>query len=195
MPATVVAVGRKAEGYFRFRGYRLASTFAGFSDNPSYADAKEIAGYVLTRYLDGSLDRVDLVYTEFENAARQTVRRVPLLPIDTAVLATADTGKRGRGVDVTDPAEAAGADTAFEPDPEEILGELLPRGVESRVYSALLDSSASEHAERRRAMKSATDNADDLIRALTLRGNKARQAAITTEILEVVGGAEALASG
>lgn len=193
---SVVAVGRKAKGYFSYRGVEVEVTFEGITDTPRYGDAKEVAGYLLRQYLDGEIDRVELVYTEFENAARQVVRRVQLLPIDTSVLTEAGlrVGRAQGGIDVSDTADQSTADTVFEPDPADILGELLPRGVESRVYSALLDSSASEHAERRRAMKSATDNADDLIRALTLAGNKARQAAITTEILEVVGGAEALAA-
>lgn len=193
---SVICVGRKGTGYFRYRGVEIEATFEGITDTPRYGDAKKVASHVLDRYLGGDLDRVDLVYTEFVSASTQSVTRVPLLPIDTSLLV--DTHER-RGhaagsANINNPADQTRASTAFEPDPMEILSGLLPRGVESRIYSALLDASASEHAERRRAMKAATDNAEDLTKALTLAANKARQAAITSEILEVVGGAEALAA-
>ena len=194
---SVVAVGRKAQSYFRFRRVPVMEGFAGMSDQPRYEDAKVVAGWAMDAYLEGRLDRITLVYTSFLSSFRQQPKAVPLLPIDPSVLATVDPkiGKAAGGAEAPveeAPAEGPAPDTIFEPEPGEILSALLPRGVESRVYSAMLDSTASEHAARRRAMKSATDNAGDLIKTLTRYANRARQAAITTEILEVVGGAEAL---
>ncbi|MFN8021974.1 MAG: F0F1 ATP synthase subunit gamma [Acidimicrobiales bacterium] len=180
----VVAVGRKAEGYFRFRGYQLASTFAGFSDNPSYANAKEIGQYVMDLYVRGEVDRVELVYTRFISAGSQEVVQRPLVPLDRDVAAGGD----GKAPD----ASGAPADFEFEPDPGTILDTLLPRYVEARIYAALLNAAASEHAFRQRAMKSATDNAEELIKSLSRIMNRARQDSITTEIMEIVGGAEAL---
>ncbi|MEN9506167.1 MAG: synthase subunit gamma [Actinomycetota bacterium] len=180
----VVPVGRKAEGYFRFRGYKLANTFGGFSDNPTYAHAKEIASYLMDGYLAGDFDRVELVYTRFISAGSQEVVQRPLVPLDRATIAGGD----GKGIDTT----GAPADFEFEPDPSTILDALLPRYVEARVYAALLNAAASEHAFRQRAMKSATDNAEELIKNLSRIMNRARQDSITTEIMEIVSGAEAL---
>ena len=181
----VIAVGRKAEGYFRFRGYTIAETFAGFSDSPTYADAKNIAAYVMSEYLAGNIDRVELVYTRFISAGSQEVVQRPLVPLDRESIAGGD----GKGQD----ASGAPADFEFEPDPGTILETLLPRYVEARIYAALLNAAASEHAFRQRAMKSATDNAEELIKNLSRIMNRARQDSITTEIMEIVGGAEALA--
>ncbi|MBX7160521.1 MAG: F0F1 ATP synthase subunit gamma [Acidimicrobiia bacterium] len=183
----VLALGKKAEGFFSYRGYDVSRTWE-MTDQPSYARAKEVAQHAMRRYLDGELDRIDLVYTRFHSAFRQEVVAEPLLPIDPGALAEEEAAR----TEGTGPAVAP--DTIFEPEPAVILGALVPNGVTSRIYSAALEASASEHASRRRAMKAATDNASDLIKALQLEGNKARQAAITTEILEVVGGAEALAA-
>lgn len=190
MPGTaheVLSYGKKSEGFFRYRGYDVARVWD-MTDRPTYAQAKEVARYAMSRYLDGELDRIDLVYTRYLSAFRQQPVVVPLLPIDTGALADAE----ATSAEATGP--AVPADTIFEPEPSVILGALVPNGLTSRVYSAALEASASEHASRRRAMKAATDNAGDLIKALQLEGNKARQAAITTEILEVVSGAEALAA-
>lgn len=183
----VLSYGKKSEGFFRYRGYEVTRVWD-MTDQPTYAQAKEVARHAMTRYLDGELDRIDLVYTRYRSAFRQQPVVVPLLPIDPSALADEDAaGTEGSG-------PAVAPDTIFEPEPSVILGALVPNGVTSRVYSAALDAAASEHASRRRAMKAATDNAGDLIKALQLEGNKARQAAITTEILEVVSGAEALAA-
>ena len=179
----VVPVGRKAEGYFRFRGYKIGTGFAGFSDAPGYADAKAIGEYVVDLYVKGIIDRVELVYTRFVSAGTQEVVRRPLVPLEQDVVAGGD-GK-----------SAAHSDYEFEPDPSVILETLLPRYVEARVYAALLNAAASEHAARQRAMKSATDNAEELIKTLSRIMNRARQDSITTEIMEIVGGAEALGSG
>ena len=184
---TVVAIGRKAEGYFRFRGYNIAETFGGFSDNPSYADAKRIGQYVMDLYVSGAVDRVELVYTRFISAGSQEVVQRPLVPLDRESVAGGD----GKAVD----AAGVAADFEFEPDPGTILDTLLPRYVEARIYAALLNAAASEHAFRQRAMKSATDNAEELIKNLSRIMNRARQDSITTEIMEIVSGAEALSGG
>jgi F-type H+-transporting ATPase subunit gamma len=180
----VVPVGRKSEGYFRFRGYKMGQGFAGFSDTPAYADAKRIGEYVVDLYTSGKVDRVELVYTRFISAGSQEVVRRPLVPLERDVVAGGD-GKPENG----------GGGYEFEPDPSVILETLLPRYVEARVYAALLNAAASEHAFRQRAMKSATDNAEEIIKNLSRIMNRARQDSITTEIMEIVGGAEALGSG
>ena len=182
---TVIAVGRKAEGYFRFRGYTIDRTFSGFSDNPTYADAKQIGEYVVEQYLAGNIDRVELVYTRFISAGSQEVVQRPLVPLEREAVEGGD----GKGLD----ADGTPADFEFEPDPGTILDTLLPRYIEARIYAALLNAAASEHAFRQRAMKSATDNAEELIKNLSRIMNRARQDSITTEIMEIVGGAEALA--
>ncbi|CAB4655347.1 MAG: F0F1 ATP synthase subunit gamma [Ilumatobacteraceae bacterium] len=180
---TVVAVGRKAEGYFRFRGYNIGQSFTGFTDNPTYSIAKEIGEYVTGLYESGEVDRVELVYTRFVSAGSQEVVQRPLVPLDSQVTEGGD-GK-----------SETGRDYEFEPTPETILETLLPRYVEARVYAALLNAAASEHAFRQRAMKSATDNAEELIKTLSRIMNRARQDSITTEIMEIVGGAEAMSAG
>ena len=179
----VIPVGRKAEGYFRFRGYNMGTSFTGFTDNPSYQVAKEIGEYVTGMFAAGEVDRVELVYTRFISAGSQEVVQRPLVPLDTNVAEGGD----GKSAD--------GRDYEFEPSPALILETLLPRYVEARVYAALLNAAASEHAFRQRAMKSATDNAEELIKNLSRIMNRARQDSITTEIMEIVGGAEAMASG
>ena len=179
----IVAIGRKAEGYFRFRGYNIVKSFSGFTENPTYDVAKEIGEYVTGLYASGEVDRVELVYTRFISAGSQEVVQRPLVPLDTQVTEGGDAKN------------AAGHDYEFEPTPELILSTLLPRYVEARVYAALLNAAASEHAFRQRAMKSATDNAEELIKNLSRIMNRARQDSITTEIMEIVGGAEALSSG
>jgi F-type H+-transporting ATPase subunit gamma len=183
----IVPVGRKTEGYFRFRGYHVGRPFAGFSDNPSYADAKAIGQHVIELFTTGAVDRVELVYTRFISPGSQEVVLRPLVPLTAETVAGGD-GKAGS-------AEGPTGDYEFEPDPTTILETLLPRYIEARVYAALLNAAASEHAFRQRAMKSATDNAEELIKNLSRVMNRARQDSITTEIMEIVGGAEALGSG
>ncbi len=178
----VVPVGRKAENYFRFRGYKTSKSFTGFSDAPKYEDAKAIGQFVVDLFLSGEVDRVELVYTRFVSSGRQEVVRRPLVPLEKEVVAGGD-GK-----------SASGGNYEFEPDPDLILQTLLPRYVEARIYAALLNAAASEHAFRQRAMKSATDNAEELIKNLSRIMNRARQDSITTEIMEIVSGAEALGS-
>jgi F-type H+-transporting ATPase subunit gamma len=178
-------VGRKAEGYFRFRDYPIDGANAGFSDAPSYEDARAVAEAVVAGFESGDLDRVQLVYTRFISAGRQEVVVEPLLPLEPEDAPAADAATSSEPT----------ADYEFEPNPEAILRTLLPRYTESRVYAALLNAAASEHAARQRAMKAATDNAEDLILTYRRRMNRARQDSITTEIMEIVGGAEALSQG
>ncbi len=183
---SVIAVGRKAESYFRFRGYKIKAKFAGFSDAPSYADAKAIGQHVVDLFVNGEVDRVELIYTRFISAGSQEVVQRPLVPLERDTVAGGD----GRPhAEETGPA----ADFEYEPDPTTILDSLLPKYIEARIYAALLNAAASEHAFRQRAMKSATDNADELIKNLSRIMNRARQDSITTEIMEIVSGAEALA--
>jgi F-type H+-transporting ATPase subunit gamma len=183
----IIPVGRKAEGYFRFRGYTLGQPFNGFSDQPGYVNAREIGEHVVELFTSGEVDKVELVYTRFISAGSQEVVLRPLVPLSTETVAGGD-GKAGSN-------DGTGSDYEFEPDPATILDTLLPRYVEARVYAALLNAAASEHAFRQRAMKSATDNAEELIKSLSRIMNRARQDSITTEIMEIVGGAEALDSG
>jgi F-type H+-transporting ATPase subunit gamma len=184
---TIIPIGRKAEGYFRFRGYKLGQAFNGFSDQPGYEDARAIGEHVVELFVSGQVDKVELVYTRFISAGSQEVVLRPLVPLSAETVAGGD-GKAGSN-------DGTGSDYEFEPDPAAILDTLLPRYVEARVYAALLNAAASEHAFRQRAMKSATDNAEELIKSLSRIMNRARQDSITTEIMEIVGGAEALDSG
>jgi F-type H+-transporting ATPase subunit gamma len=174
----LTTVGRKPTSYFRFRGWTIDRSFEGFTDQPSYDDARGIADFVVQQFLDGGTDQVELVYTQFLSAASQRVVVRRFVPIDPALLEQAADGPR--------------ADYEFEPNPQEILDRLLPRYAEARLYAALLDGAASFLAAQQRAMKSATDNAEDLIVKYSRAMNRARQDAITTEIMEIVGGAEAL---
>ena len=182
----LITVGRKAEGYFRFRDYRIDHTFSGFSENPTYEDARAIARAVEARFNEGAYDKVELVYTRFVSIGVQEVVQRPLIPLDRETLEGGD-GKPGT--------DGVGPSYEFEPDPSTLLESLVPRYVEARIYAALLNAAASEQAARQRAMKAASDNADELIINLTRKMNRARQDAITTEITEIVGGAEALRAG
>ena len=180
---SLFCVGKKSNAYFRFRNYRIDHTYEGFSDSPTYADARRIADDIAAAFISGEVDEVELIYTEFVSMGTQKVSVRRFLPLE-------DASTMGSSGD----AEAAAA-FEFEPSPEAVLESLLPRYVEARLFGALLDSAASEHANRQRAMKSATDNAEDLITRLSREMNTARQAAITTEIMEIVSGAEALGAG
>jgi F-type H+-transporting ATPase subunit gamma len=173
----LVLLGKKALNYFRYRNYRIDASFQGMSDQPSYENAREVAEAVVGPFLAGEVDRVELVYTQFLSAGTQRVVERRFLPHDTS------------GIERP---EGPQADYEYEPSPGAILDRLLPRYVEARLFAAMLDAAASEHAARQRAMKAATDNAEELIRGLTRVMNRARQDAITTEIMEIVGGAEAL---
>ncbi len=199
-------VGRKAVGYYRFRERPIEGDYTGFSDQPTVEDAKEVALGLLASFLsdsetEGGVDEIHIVYTHFVNMGRQEVRIRRVLPIE-VVEQVVGAGwnaelKRQASQETASqepPPPSLMPLYEFEPDPDTVLNELLPRYVENIVYTALLESAASEHAARRRAMKSATENADELIRTLTRQANQARQAEITQEISEIVGGADALAS-
>ena len=181
---SLILVGRKGRDYFRFRNYRIDASFEGMSDTPRYADARKLSEEVSGRFISGDVDQVILVYMEFISLGSQKVAVRRFLPLATIE----EIAELGGGS-----AEARAA-FEFEPSPSGVLEVLLPRYVESRLFSALLDAAASEHANRQRAMKAATDNAEELIVKLTRMMNRARQDAITTEIMEIVGGAEALRS-
>ena len=181
---SLIVVGRKAESYFRFRNYRIDASFTGFSDQPTYEDARTVARAVEAPFLAEECDLVEVAYTRFVSVGSQEVLVRPLMPLEAELLGGAEETPRQTG-EVPPSYE-------FEPSPEAILEELLPRYVEARMYAALLNAAASEHAARQRAMKAATDNADELIVGLTRVMNRARQDAITTEIMDIVGGAEAL---
>jgi F-type H+-transporting ATPase subunit gamma len=180
----LVVVGRKGEAYFRFRDYTIDASFTGFTDEPHYENAKEIAGAVIAGFESEQYDRVELAYTRFLSAGRQQVVLSPLMPLDRSELGLEPEQPEGE--------HEVRAGYEFEPEPGAILDRLLPRYVEARIFAALLEGAASKHAAQQRAMKAATDNADDLITTYTRRMNRARQDAITTEIMEIVGGAEAL---
>ncbi|HEX7277850.1 MAG TPA: F0F1 ATP synthase subunit gamma [Acidimicrobiales bacterium] len=182
---SLTTAGRKAESYFRYRGYKLDESLSGFSEQPTYEGARALAAGPIKRFEDGDVDEVFLVYTRFLSLGSQKVDVVRLLPLDVAKVA----GSAGSG---DDKGGGARADYEFEPEPAQILERLVPRYVEGRIFAALLDAAASEQAARQRAMKSATDNAEELIKRLSIVANKVRQAGITTEIMEIVGGAEAL---
>ena len=179
---SLVLVGRKAIAYFKYRNYRIDASFEGMSDQPTYEDAREVAAVVTEAFNEGDVDQVELAYTQFLSAGTQraVVRR--FMPLDRGALE--DAAESGQ--------EGLQAAYEFEPEPGEILARLLPRYTEARLYAAMLDAAASEHAARQRAMKAATDNAEELIVKLSRIMNRARQDAITTEIMEIVGGAEAL---
>jgi F-type H+-transporting ATPase subunit gamma len=176
--ALQVASGRKAVAFFRFRRVELAEVFTGFTDHPTYENAREI-GRTLTRLFDEEeADEVYLVYNRFESALNQR-------PVVNRLLPVAREDDEDEGTSYMD----------YVPDAETVLKRLVPRYVETMVWQALLEGAAGEHGARMTAMKNATDNANDLVSDLTLQMNKARQAQITQEILEIVGGAEALSAG
>jgi F-type H+-transporting ATPase subunit gamma len=175
------AVGKKAVGYFRFRGVPLEASWSGFSEVPRYEAAQEIGRRLIDDFRERRIDELHVAYTDFRSAFtfRATNRR--FLPIAPDEVTSAAQGEPH-------------PEYLFEPEPAEILDELLPQYVVTKIWFALLESAASENASRQRAMAAATDNAEELIKVLTRQANRARQDEITTEIMEIVGGAEALAS-
>jgi F-type H+-transporting ATPase subunit gamma len=178
-PALFVA-GRKGQSYFRFRQIPVEKGWEGISEVPQYGHAEEIASELIDAFQEGSVDAVHAAYTDFRSA-------LTLRPIDKRFLPVAPEEIRGQ--------EERGEPTAqyiFEPEPAELLDALLPRYVTAKIFHAMLESAASENASRQRAMKAATENAEDLIKRLTREANQARQTEITTELMEIVGGAEAL---
>ncbi|MCU1698929.1 MAG: synthase subunit gamma [Mycobacterium sp.] len=189
----VYAVGRKALGYYKFRERDVAESWTGFSERPTYEQAKEIADTLVTAFMSGAddegddpgedgilgVDELHIVFTQFKSMLSQTAVTLRIAPMVIDYVGEEESGPHTL--------------FSFEPNAEALFDALLPRYVATRVYSALLEAAASESASRRRAMKAATDNADDLIKALTLEANRERQAQITQEISEIVGGANALA--
>ena len=180
-------VGRKAVNYYRFRNRAIADSWSGFSDTPTYEDAKRVADSLIQAFLadaqteKNGVDEIHIVFTEFKSMLTQSALAKRMLPLE---------------VVESDAPVSSGLLPMyeFEPNAEVVLNSLLPRYIEARIFNAMLQSAASEHAARRRAMKSATDNADELIKSLTRLANAARQAEITQEISEIVGGADALSS-
>jgi F-type H+-transporting ATPase subunit gamma len=189
----VYVVGRKALGYYRFRNRKVVESWTGFSEQPTYENAQEIADALVTGFLAGAdddgddpgddgilgVDEIHIVSTDFKSMLTQSAEARRIAPMVVEYIGEAETGPHTL--------------FSFEPDATTLFEALLPRYIATRVYAALLEAAASESASRRRAMKAATDNADDLIKALTLEANRERQAQITQEISEIVGGANALA--
>jgi F-type H+-transporting ATPase subunit gamma len=180
-----VAVGKKGIGTLRFRGLTVDRSFQGFSINPTYADAQQVTEHLVSRFTEGEFDRVVLVYNAFKSVIEQTVTDEVLLPIPRRIVEDED--------DIEDNESSLSKALAFfEPEAKDFLEKLLPTYLDTTIYRALLESAAAELAARRAAMRNATDNAGELIDKYTLAMNRARQAAITQEILEVVAGADAL---
>jgi F-type H+-transporting ATPase subunit gamma len=184
------ASGRRGVSSLTFRGREVVEGYTGFTERPAYSDAREIASDLMAAYIDGEVDRVEIIYNGFVSALTQQVTRETLLPLQEASIL---------GEEEEDDSEEQGGDehghhalVEYEPDPEEILKRLVPAYVEISVYRALLESSASELGARMTAMRNASENAGDLIKDYTLQMNRERQAAITQEIMEVVAGAESL---
>jgi len=174
------ASGRRGVSSLTFRGRTLDGAYTGYTDRPAYADARRIADDLMTAYSDDQVDRVEIIYNGYVSPLTQIVRRETLLPLAQADVLGGD----------DEPDSASRATVDYEPDPEKILRTLVPDYVEISIYRALLESTASEHGARMTAMRSASENAGDIITDLTLAMNRARQAEITQEIMEVVAGAE-----
>lgn len=174
---TLVVVGKKARDFYRRRSWEVKSEMLGFFDRLAYSHAQELAGGLMQEYLGGEVDEVHLMYNEFRSVTVQRVKREQLLPIEPAA---------------AEERAAGGGDYIYEPSPEAILAALLPRHVTTQVYRALMESVAGEYGARMTAMEAATQNAKEMIGVLTIQYNKARQERITKELLDIVGGAEAL---
>jgi F-type H+-transporting ATPase subunit gamma len=177
------SVGKKAGGFYRFRGIDLVEGFTGMSDRPTFEDARRVAATVAAPFVEGDAQQVLLVSTRFHSAATQSVEVQQLLPLSLPDVPEDDGPKVLKGY------------TEFEPEVEQLLKTLAPRALESEIFSALLEGAASFHISQQRAMAAATENADELGQNLSRIMNRARQDSITTEIMEIVGGAEALRSG
>jgi F-type H+-transporting ATPase subunit gamma len=181
------ATGRRGVSSLGFRGYELEGSYVGFSDRPSYADARSIADDLITAYVEGKVDRVEMIYNAYVSPLRQVVTHERLLPLAKATIAGEDAPEEQVQ---EEPGPRAAVE--YEPDPEQILRRLLPDYVEISVYRALVESTAGFFGAQMTAMRSASDNAGEIITGLTLQMNRARQAEITQEIMEVVAGAEGL---
>ena len=188
------ASGRRGVSSLTFRGKEPVGQYTGFTDRPSHADAREIASDLMAAYVDGELDRVEIFYNGYISPLTQKVTRETLLPLQQASILGEDEEDEDEegGEDAEVAEQHKRALVEYEPDPEEILGRLVPAYVEISIYRALLESTASEHGARMTAMRNASDNAGELIDTYTLQMNRQRQADITQEIMEVVAGAESL---
>jgi F-type H+-transporting ATPase subunit gamma len=175
------ATGRRGVSSLTFRGHELSGRYTGFADKPAYADARTIGDDLIEGYVDGRLDRVEMIYNTYVSPLTQRVTREQLLPLSTATILGEDGGEEPQGPRPL---------VAYEPDPEEILKRLVPDYVEISIYRALVESTAGFFGAQMTAMRSASDNAGEIITDLTLQMNRARQAEITQEIMEVVAGAE-----
>jgi F-type H+-transporting ATPase subunit gamma len=180
---TLWAIGKKAPSYFRYRGIDVAQSFIGVADRPEFSDARHIAAVVAAPFVAGEIDLVQMVSTRFISAGTQRVESMQMLPLPTPEAGEAGTDVEGSHIE---------GYTEFEPEPEKLLVELAPRALEAEIFAALLEGAAAFYTAQQRAMAAATENADELVRSLTRVMNRARQDAITTEIMEIVGGAEAL---
>ncbi|HEY1827029.1 MAG TPA: ATP synthase F1 subunit gamma [Acidimicrobiales bacterium] len=179
---TLWTVGKKAISYFRYRGVEVTHSFVDMADRPEFADARAVASMVAAPFVAGEVDLIQMISTRFISAGTQVVETKQMLPLPLPEVSEEDT---------TDDSHLVGY-TEFEPEPEQLLAELAPRALEAEIFAAFLEGTASFFTAQQRAMAAATDNADDLVRTLTRVMNRARQDAITTEIMEIVGGAEAL---
>jgi F-type H+-transporting ATPase subunit gamma len=189
------ASGRRGVSSLLFRGLDVAGRYTGFTDRPAYGDARDIASDLMTAYVDGDVDRVEIVYNHYISPLTQQVTRETLLPLQQATILEGEAeglGGRAAGEEDEGRDHEQHALVEYEPDPEDILQRLVPAYVEISLFRALLESTASEHGARMTAMRNASENAGDIIKDLTLQMNRERQAEITQEILEVVSGAEGL---
>jgi F-type H+-transporting ATPase subunit gamma len=185
------ATGRRGVSSLTFRGRDLGGSYTGFSDKPAYADARSIASDLISGYIDGDLDRVEIIYNAYISPLTQQVTRETLLPLSSATIA-AETAHTDAAAQDDETGTGPRALVDYEPDPEEILKRLVPDYVEISIYRALVESTAGFFGAQMTAMRSASDNAGEIITDLTLQMNRARQAEITQEIMEVVAGAEGL---
>ena len=183
------ASGRRGTSSLQFRGREVIGSYTGFTDRPAYGDARDIAQDLMTAYIDGKVDQVEIIYNHYVSPLTQKVTRETLLPLQQATILEGDEDEDGEEGEERDEKRAL---VEYEPDPEEILQRLIPAYVEISIFRALLESTASEHGARMTAMRNASQNAGDIIKDLTLQMNRERQAEITQEILEVVAGAEGL---
>jgi F-type H+-transporting ATPase subunit gamma len=190
MKSVWYATGRRGVSSLSFRGRELSGSYTGFADRPAYADARGIADDLITAYVDGRLDRVEILYNSYVSPLTQTVTRETLLPLSQATLTKSEGEPEGDGAGGTESGPHALVE--YEPGPEEILARLVPDYVEVSIYRALVESAAGFFGAQMTAMRSASENAGEIITDLTLQMNRARQAEITQEIMEVVAGAEGL---
>lgn len=184
------ASGRRGVGSLRFRGRDVEGAYEGFTDRPAFADARDIAGDLASAYVDGKVDRVEVIYNGYVSPLTQTVTNDVLLPLQ--AIEDLTSAEQDSEEDAAAEADSARTSWLYEPEPEEILQRLVPDYIEISIFRALLESTASEHGARMTAMRNAQENASEMIDDLTLEMNRQRQAEITQEIMEVVAGAEGL---